>query len=390
VNACLIAYTDYDVDFRVRRYAEMLRGEKGRVDAIALRGRGQEEYGTLNGVNVYRILERDDGEKGIAGYLTGYLRFMLSGARLMARLGKNGGYDVVHVHNVPDFLVFMAILPRMCGAKVVLDIHDILPEFFCQKYRKTMDSGFARLLRVVEWLSVRFADHVIVANDLWREKIVARNGLRPDRCTTIMNYPPLEFFGRNGMRKPEGAFRMVYPGTLSRQHGVDILVRATAAAVSEIPNLELHIYGHKDASPIRKELDELIRELGISDAVHFHKPVPPETLAPLLSDFDVGVVPKRGGVFAGEAFSTKVFDFMAAGIPVIASRTKIDMRYFDDSQIQFFDPEDHEGLARCIVGLYQDPERRASLAERGRKYVESNNWDVKKEIYAGILETLSG
>lgn len=388
MNACLIAYTYYEMDFRVRRYAEMLADGKGQVDVFALRGKDQEEFGVMNGVNVYRIQEREHNEKGTVNYLLNYFRFMLTGMIRLARRHACRRYDIVHVHNVPDFLVFMAIRPRLSGAKVILDIHDILPEFFCQKFRKTMDSEFARLLRAIEWLSVRFADHVIVANDIWREKLILRDGLSPDRCTTIMNYPLLDFYKKTGGHKAEGVFRLIYPGTISYQHGLDILIRAMALVVKEVRNIELHVYGHKGASQFKKVLEDLIREHALADVVHFHEAVPPEQLGPMIACFDAGVVPKRGGVFAGEAFSTKVFDFMAAGIPVIASRTKVDEYYFDDSLIKFFTPEDAGDLARSIVELYRNPEQFALMAENGKKYIEKNHWGVKKTLYSEILEKI--
>jgi len=388
MNACLIAYTYYEMDFRVRRYAEMLADGKSQVDVIALRGKDQEEFGTLNGVNIYRIQGRDYSEKGPVNYLLNYFRFMFFGMIRLGRLHARRRYDIVHVHNVPDFLVFMAIRPRLSGAKVILDIHDIVPEFFCQKFRKTMDSAFARLLRVLEWLSVRFADHVIVANDIWRDKLILRDGLSPERCTTIMNYPPLEFYRNNGGPKADGVFRLIYPGTLSYQHGVDILIRAMSLVVKKGRNIQLHIYGHKDASMFKKVLEDLVREHDLADIVFFHEPVPPEQLSPMIASFDLGVVPKRGGIFAGEAFSTKVFDFMAAGIPVIASKTKIDEYYFDDSLIKFFTPEDAGDLARCIAELYANPGQRAVMVANGKKYIQENHWEAKKPLYTDILKKL--
>jgi len=388
MNACLIAYTYYEGDFRVRRYAEMLADGKSRVDVIALRRKGQAESGTLNGVNILRIQERDHARQGPVRYVLDYFRFMLSGMIHLGRLRSRHRYDILHVHNVPDFLVFMATLPKLSGAKVILDIHDILPEFFCQKYGKTRNSGSARLLRGLEWLSVRYADHVIVSNDIWREKLILRDGLRPDRCTTIMNYPSLEFFRNPGQRKTDGVFRLIYPGTLSHQHGVDILIRAMALVRREISNIQLHIYGLHDSGQVKKLLEDLIREHDLKEAVFFHEPVPPEKLGSMIAGFDLGIVPKRGGIFAGEAFSTKVFDFMAAGIPVIASKTKVDEYYFDDSMIKFFTPEDAADLARCIVELYGNPGQRAVMVANGKKYIQENHWDAKKPLYTGILKKL--
>ena len=114
-----------------------------------------------------------------------------------------------------------------------------------------------------------------------------------------------------------------------------------------------------------------------------------EELAKIYESVNIGIVTKRGGLFSSEAFSTKIFDFMAAGIPIIASRTKIDEYYFDDSMILFFESENPEDLARCIIEIYKNPEKGQSLADNGRQFVTQNNWDVKKHIYLEIIDFLA-
>lgn len=390
MNACLIAYTNYETDFRVRRYAEYLADGESQVDVIALLGADEPPEGELNGVRIHRIQRRDFSEKGLFNYIFNYFRFMLRGTALLMRLHKLHSYKIIHIHNVPDFLVFMAAIPKWKGAKVILDIHDIVPEFFCQKFGKSMDSLLAKLLLFVERRSTRFAHHVIAANDIWREKLIRRNRLSPERCTTYLNYPLLKFFKRSELKVSDGHFKLVYPGTLSHQHGLDILVRAMQVVHREAKDIELHIFSLANTTQVRKSLDDLIRELGLTDVVVFHDAVPPEKLGKILGDYDVGVVPKRGGIFAGEAFSTKIFDFMAAGIPVIASRTKIDTFYFNDSHILFFHQEDHEDLARCILALYKDSFARERLVENGNKYIANNHWDLKKIEYMKLVEGLMG
>ena len=103
----------------------------------------------------------------------------------------------------------------------------------------------------------------------------------------------------------------------------------------------------------------------------------------------MGIVSKRAGIFSSEAFSSKIFDFMAAGLPVIASKNKVDEYYFDDSMIMFFEPENPDDLDRCIIELYNNPEKRKSLSKKEKEFVKKNNWEVKKILYLNLAERLT-
>jgi glycosyltransferase involved in cell wall biosynthesis len=115
-----------------------------------------------------------------------------------------------------------------------------------------------------------------------------------------------------------------------------------------------------------------------------------EEMGKILPTASIGVVPKRGGIFGSEAFSTKILEFMAAGVPVIASKTKIDEYYFDDSMVMFFEPENPLGLARCILELYRDGDKRKSLVKNGYEFIEKNNWETKSQVYLDRVKELIG
>lgn len=389
-NACIIAYTFYEMDYRVRRYAEALAGQGYKVDVIALRGEKDPEEDSLNGVRIYKIQKRNYKEKNSYKFLLNHLRFFFKGGWLLSVKHLRNRYQFIHVHNIPDFLIFMGIIPKLTGAKLILDVHDIVPEYFSQKFNKSLDSLIARLLLLTEKASTRFADHVIVANDIWREKIIKRDFLKSERCTTILNYPLLDFYKARRERKSGGDFRLIYPGTISDQHGLDVAIKAIALAKNKIPDIRLDIFALGGSLFLTNSLKSLVKNLDLEKNVSFLKPVNPELLGKFISEADVGIVPKKSGLFSDEAFSTKILDFMAAGIPVLASRTRIDEYYFDDTQIKFFEVEDPDDMARAICELYEKPKLRESLSDNGRQFIAKNNWEVKKSLYDDILKTLSG
>lgn len=388
-SACIIAYTYYKTDFRVRRYAEALAESGYEVDVISLFGPEKKSTEEINGVHVHRILKRAFNEKRIGNYFSNYIKFFTRGVFVLLRRHLRKRYSVIHVHNIPDFLIFMGLIPKLTGTKLILDIHDILPEFYCQKFGKNLNSLLAKSLLVTEKLSLKFADHVIVANDIWRDKIIARDSIPSNKCTTIMNYPNLDFYKPLKGPKTNERFTLIYPGTLSNLHGVDIAIRAVGVAMASVKNLELNIYSGRGNISIKKHLEELVKDLGLKEHVHFFDAVETYKIAKLISEADVGVVPKRSGIFSSEAFSSKILDYMAAGIPIIASKTKIDEYYFDDSMIKFFEQENHVQMAECIKELYEQTEQRQRLAKKGIKYISKNNWESKKTLYYDIINQLN-
>jgi glycosyltransferase involved in cell wall biosynthesis len=111
-------------------------------------------------------------------------------------------------------------------------------------------------------------------------------------------------------------------------------------------------------------------------------------IAEAIANADVGIVPKRAVSFGNEAYSTKILEFMAVGVPVIASNTKIDRWYFNDSQILFFRSEDEDDLAEKMERIITDPGLRARLIESGDTYIRLNNWDIKRNEYFDLLRSL--
>src|SRR5262249_43220343 len=145
------------------------------------------------GVRIFRIQRRAITEKAPWTYLFKTLLFTVRATFRLSLLHLTRPYDVVHVHNIPDFLVFAAIVGKWFGAKIVLDIHDVVPELFQGKFGGGDRALLRRGLLAVERASCRFVHHVIVANPLWHRKLVDRAKVQ-NKCTTILNYPDLARF----------------------------------------------------------------------------------------------------------------------------------------------------------------------------------------------------
>jgi glycosyltransferase involved in cell wall biosynthesis len=382
----MITYSAYESDNRVMRYAEALAARGDQVDVFALRkSSGTCRQECINGVNVYRIQDRfAKGERSKIDFLVRLVRFLFAAAWRIWREGARQPYHLIHVHNMPDFLVFAAAPAKWRGAQVILDIHDIVPEFFASKFKETHEGVFVRALRHVERWSAAFADHIIISNHLWRDRYAVRTSSN-GKCSVYINHVDSRVFQPWDGERTDGKLIVLFPGGLYWHQGVDIAIRAFALVKRNVPNAEFHIYGDGDA---KSELMDLCRELGLTECVRFFHPLSAREIARLMAEADLGVVPKRADSFGNEAYSTKIMEFMSVGVPVVISETKIDRYYFDDTVVRFFPSGDVDALAREMTTLLKDASAREQLAVRARDYAICNSWERRKDDYLSLVDTL--
>ncbi len=381
----MLAYTFYESDNRVRRYAEALAKRGDSVDVIALARDDEPEVEMLKGVRILRIQKRRIDEKGPFSYLAKLVSFFFRSAWRTTREHLREPYDIIHVHSVPDFEVFATLVPKLMGARVILDIHDIVPEFYGSKFNAKESSLVFRLLVLLERLSIGYSNHVIISNDLWYGKLIQRSAKR-EKCSSLINYPDLSIFKTGAQRsKHNGNFILYYPGSLNWHQGLDVAIEAVSLLRDRAPDVRFVIVGD---GPDRERLRMMIEEKGLGDRVLLEGGISLEQVAEMMQNVDLGVVPKRTDSFGNEAFSTKIMEFMAMNVPVVASRTRIDEYYFSDRQVQFFESGNAADLAEKILSLKNDPARRKAMSQCSTEFIAQNNWDVKQRDYLDLIDRL--
>jgi len=385
---CMLAYTAYEYDNRVRRYAETLAKRGDQVDVIALSGsQFREPVETICGVKVYRIQYRDCNERHKWSYASRLLRFLLRSSLVLAKLHKRNRYDLIHVHNMPDFLAFAAWYPKMDGTKIILDIHDLTPELFASKFGTTVQSGYVKMLKGIERAAASFVDHVIVSNDLWSGTLISRS-VPKEKCSVFINHADPAIFYPHPKTRNDGKFVVLFPGSFQWHQGLDLAIEAFVHLREKLPNAELHLYGGGGGNG-EAELKRLSHRLGLEDVVKFCGGVSLDRIAEVIANADLGVVPKRADSFGNEAYSTKIMEFMSQGVPVVVSRTKVDTYYFEEGTVHFFPSGDSKALADAILDVAKDSDLRKTLIARGYEYVERNGWGRKKQEYIELVDSLS-
>lgn len=386
IRVCHLAYTFYEYDGRVMKYVETLLDREDYVDVIALRRPGSKWFEKRGHQRHFRLQTRSGNEKGAFAHLLKLILFWIKASLLLTLSQMRRSYDVIHVHNIPDFLVFAAWFPKLCGARIILDIHDLVPELYSGKFDGNHTTSLPfRLLLKTERLSCAFADHVIVANHPWHGKLASRS-VPSSKCSTIMNYPDLQLFSPIHPQGPRSGFRILYPGSLNHHQGLDLAIKALSIAREQMPDAELHIYG---TGPAMNELTALSESLGLSRVVRFFEPVGKDRIAEVINSASVGVVPKRADGFGNEAFSTKTLEFMACAVPLIVSRTMIDSYYFSDDVVTFFTPGDADDLARALVEVYTHPKEAAERVSSARALACELSWQSRYIDYRALIDSLA-
>jgi glycosyltransferase involved in cell wall biosynthesis len=377
---------------RVQRQAEALVEQGYEVDVICIKGKKDAKEERVRGVQVYRLpIPRNyDAIPGFMGRFTAYFHFLLGAMfKLMGLYGQKR-YGVVQVHNLPDFLVFCAWWPKLRGAKVILDIHDVMPEFFAERTGRGLDSGPVKRIIWQEQVSCRFADHVITVTEPWRQALIER-GVPAEKTSVVMNVPDTDMFHREvqplSTAPKNGQFRLIYHGVQAPRHGLDTILRAVERLQSELPNLHVMLHGNGDA---HDDLIRLAQQLNLTDRVKFTTHfMPIEELPSFIAQADVGVVPYHDNIFSGGILPTKILEYIALGLPVIAALTPAITAYFDDKMIELFEPGNVDELSEHIAALYHDTARREKLVEESDRFNRRYNWATHSQDYVALINHLN-
>jgi glycosyltransferase involved in cell wall biosynthesis len=373
---------------RVQRQAEALAQAGSEVDVICLRNHNEPATQVEEGIHIYRLPVHRNKQRGLGGQFLEYLAFFFLAFVRLTLLHFQRRYQVVQVHNLPDFLVFVALIPRLMGAAVILDLHDLMPEFSMSRFGDGWDSLPVRLVRLQERLSCRFAHHVITVTELWRESLVER-GTPAAKCSVVMNVaddrifhqrPPVEF-------PSNGTLHMIYHGNLTYRYGLDLALYAVAQASAQVPGLHLTIHGRGE---FLADLKHLAAELNLEEIVNFSTHLMPmDELPHLLASADVGLVPYRRGPFADGILPTKLMEYAALGLPAIAARTPAIEAYFTEDMVDFFEAGDVNALADRIVRLSRDANHRAELAHNIHQFNKRYNWAAQRTEYLALVARLN-
>jgi glycosyltransferase involved in cell wall biosynthesis len=382
----MVVHAVYPGDPRVRRQTDLLAEAGHEVDLFCLRGPGESAEEAAGPLRIFR-LPVNRLFTGFAGHLAEYLAFAGIASVRLAREQRRRRYRLVQVATVPDFLAFAAAPLKLSGVPLLLDLHEDMPEFFRDRFAHPALRPLMPLVSGAARASAFFADELITVHESLRQLSIAR-GVPPEKISVVMNsadprlFDPVLHPRRSFME--DGELRLIHHSNLQRIYGLDVAVEAVARIGAEVP-LRLDVYGE---GPFRAAVEAAIERTGTAERVHLNGRVPMDDLPGLIAGSDIGLVPSRAEPYMQYSLSTKLLEFAAMGIPIIASDLATFRAHFTPEAIRYVAGGDPDALAAAIRELAADPTGAARLGAEARRQAAGYAWEMQGRRYLEIVERL--
>lgn len=391
-RVAMLAHTQYLLDPRVRREAEALAQAGVEVHVIGLaeigeNGRPEPRKAIVNGVRVHRLPIRKRRGSSIR-YLYEYFMTGFLGALQLTALHLQGKLTVVHVHNMPDILVLAALVPRLTGSKVILDIHDPMPELSLSSRNGSSKKLLVWFLRLQEKISCRLADRVISVNDSMRENLRDK-GVPSEKVFIVHNFPDRRVFPLSDAPalwpRSQSHLSLLYCGTITEHYDLAVFVKAISRLAGEIP-VKLRIAG---GGTLLAPLLELARTLGVEDCLELIGVIPLDRVHLEMKNADVGISCQRRSVFGDLVFSTKIVEYFSQGLPVLTPQTYTATKYLPADSVFYFEPGNDAALADALRFMWRNPAEVLKRLQRAMHLLPRFSWQAEKEkfldFYTGLL-----
>jgi len=340
-------------------------------------------------VNVRR-LPLQHRRKGKLNYVLQYGFFISFCAGTLALRSLRKRYDLVHVHNMPDVLVFSGIFSKLRGARILLDLHDPMPELMTTIFGFQEKSLPVSILMRTEKLSIWFADQVLTVN-LACKRIFSSRSCKEQKIQVVMNCPDEEIFTfipANGsyIRQPDKPFVLMYHGSIVERHGLDLAIKALGLVRQSIPEAELRVYG--SPTPFLELVRESVEWKAMDGAVKYMGPKSLEKISEAILECDLGIIPNRRSIFTEINTPTRIFEYLSRGKPVIAPLAPGITDYFGPEDLFYFELGNAPELAQRIEQVYRNPFQVHEMVERGQQIYLNHCWKNEKEAFLDTVAKL--
>lgn len=379
-SALMVVHSYYLDDTRVRREAEALIEDGYNVDVVCLNKGGELETEQFNGVQIFRCDIGRSKERSKLSYIMEYVSFFIRALLKVSKLSWRNNYSVFLAHNMPNFLIFTGVLAKLKGAKLVLDMHDSMPELYINLFN-LKDGFLLKLLKFEEWLSVKMADVTMTAN-LPIADILEERNQKPFHVTH--NTPDMKVLGIvERKEKNNKQIKLFHHGNIHKRYGLDRIL-PHLESLNQIENrfvLEVHGRG-----PWYDDVKSKAKELDVNDYCYFNGGFKPQDIGQHLATADIGLVLNHKDPLTDLLLPVKMLEYIACGIPVVCPKTEAVTKYFSDDSVYFF--ESDEEIALAIKSIVDDPVRANEKQKNAFQTYNKMNWSKEKADFVRFINEI--
>jgi len=385
---CHLLYEEYPRDPRVRRYVNALNGTGEKCIVVCSKKKNEKYFEELSGNLIYRLpVSKKRGSFFLT--LLEYLLFAWISSFLLLYLQLRYRFKIVHIHTLPDFLIFAALWNKIFGAKLILDLHEIFPELYMARTGAAYDSFKVKLLILAEKYSIKLANRVITIHDNAKDIFVKRNNLSEEKISVVMNsVDPGEF--PIAATPDENEFIIIYNGTIVKLLNLTMVIEALAKLKEQMPpedfrRVVFRLYGD---GPALNDILSLAETLGVADKVEYMGYLQPAEMRKEVLKTGVLILPPLKNIYSDLFYTIKLIETIYLKIPVIATRLNTYKRYYSEESLFYFDSGNINELVERIKEVYYNNTLVQQKTASARADYDKLSWEIMRDRYLKIVDEL--
>lgn len=385
-TAAIITYSYFSKDSRVQRYSESLKKYGFQVNVFSL-------YEIFHVPSSYSFFMFPIKRRrlGILWYFIEYFLFLLFCFFYLTLNSFRKRYRIIHVFNMPDFIVLAAMIPKLLGAKIILEIRDRSSNLFQTKFSVDKNHPLMILLSLLERSSIFFVDKILTANPIFKTILTQKYPLIKNKIEVIYECADQKIFfpKKQDFIYKKRIINLLYFGTIEERFAIEEIVKSFALVVKKNPRCRLLLIPKiSEEGKYFDSICNIIKKCNLNSYVKVLSPLPLYKMAKEVQKADIGFVLVKKDPYTDIIHRTKLYEFIACKIPVIATKTKLLTRFFSKEQLVYINDNSLQELSNAILKLSLHTEYRRKLTESAFLYYEKYNWKNEEKKYFQILNQL--
>ncbi len=383
-----IMFKYFNQDPRPQREAAALIDQGFLVDVICLSPSDAEnKYENSERLRFFTVPVHKK-RKNQLRYLYEYTALLGCTFSVAAWLYFRNRYKMVQIFVMPEILMFSGVIPKLLGARLLMDWEDPSFELYLTKFKTRYDFIFLALIRLIEKLSVALADKIITPNEGFKQAFSGR-GFRSEKIDIVMNSPDRRIFDKVAEQvgsSEKRRFTVLYNGTILMRHGLDVAIRAFKIVTEKIPDARMVIIGDGESDYVN-QCRAIAEQENIAGKIDWRGFVNIDQIPDIIRQSSVVVIPNRKTEFTVINFPQRILECGYLRVPLVVSRLPGIEYYMNDESICFFEPENYKNLAEKIISLHTSPLQRQTLIENAFQLCKNLTWEPD---YKKVVNELTG